>query len=120
MNVKDVIIELKLIDKLTNLDLGTPNESNVSGIIPTNAISFKDANKNELMLSNKHFLFVAHMYKDTSKEFFYLMLYRVGKKREYRKHNFNVIEHNKIFVTGKNVKSLIDGLKLNLINYEIN
>jgi hypothetical protein len=52
------------------------------------------------------------MYKgQKDKEFFYILLYRGGFVRHFRKHQFNAVEYNKVFASGNSVKKVVANLK---------
>ena len=80
--------------------------------MPVKPRSFKDVEKNEYRLNQPYAIFIAHMYEgDKGKEFFYILVYRKGQVRNFRKKNFNDIEFNKICVTGKTVEEVVNSLQ---------
>jgi hypothetical protein len=84
----------------------------ISAFLTVKNKCFKDADKNEYLLGGTYHLFIAHMYKgQKDKDFFYLTLHRNSSIRKFRKHNFESIEYNKLFVSGKTVKEVIDKLQ---------
>jgi hypothetical protein len=80
--------------------------------MPVEPRRFKDGDKREYKLYLPYSIFIAHMYEgEVGKEFFYILLYRKGLCREFRKHNFYEVEFNKICVTGKTVEEVVANLK---------
>ena len=121
MNIDQVTQEIKKIDLFKDLELIPPTETSQFGTIKIAPKHFKDKNKNEVILSGTYYLFIAHMYKNSTKmtEFFYLTFYNSGSQRDYRRRTFYPIEYNKLFVSGSSVESIIEELKEKLINYEL-
>lgn len=75
--------------------------------------------KDEYKLGSFYSIYVAHMYKGEGRQFFYLILYRKGEKREYRRHSFYPVEYNKVFASGVTVERLIEDFKEKTIGYEL-
>lgn len=74
--------------------------------------TFRDENRSEVKLLSPYLIFIAHMYEgQADKEFFYILVWRKGQVREFRKHNFNDIEFNKIYVSGKTIKEVVSNLQ---------
>jgi hypothetical protein len=123
MNVTDVtkkIDNANLFNLFENLILDEPSTDSQYGTISVKPRHFKDRDKNELKLGSFYSLFVAHMYKgEADKEFFYLLFYRKGEQRDYRKRSFHAIEYNKIFASGYSVEEIFKDFKQKLIGYTL-
>jgi len=121
MNVIEVTNRIKNIDLFKDLCLSEPKKDSQFGTINVPYKHIKDGNKNELILGLNYQLFVAHMYEDNDKmeEFFYLTFFREAQQRDYRKHSFNSVEYNKIFVSGKSVDEILINFESKLINYSL-
>jgi len=119
MNVTEVTDRIKNHPIFKGLELSEPSIENQFGRINVDTRHFKGSDKNEYKLGDYYGLFVAHMYKDTDKEFFYLTFHRRGKRRDFRKHYFYTMEWNSIFVSGNTVDKIISNLESKLIGYEL-
>jgi hypothetical protein len=87
-------------------------DSSKFATMPTASREFKDSEKREYKLNGPYAIFIAHMYEgEVGKEFFYILVYRKGEVREFRKHNFYGIEYNKIYVSGKTVEEVVNNLQ---------
>lgn len=119
MNVTEVSNEIKKLELFKDLVLSEPSDDSQHGTILVHTRHFKDSNKNEIKLHGFYSLFIAHMYKDTEKEFFYLLFSHRGQQRDYRRRSFYDIEYNKIFASGNSVDKLMSDFESKLIGYEL-
>jgi len=121
MNVTEVTDKIKEIPLFKDIVFVEPSVATDShyGTISVGNRTFKDSGKNEYRLGSFYALHVAHMYKDTKVEFFYLTFSRKSERRSYREHSFYEIEWNKIFASGNTVEKIIEDLNKQLINYEL-
>lgn len=120
MNVIEVAEQIKQIDVFKDVNFNDANDTNIYGIINVEPKTFKDSGKNEYMLGDSYRIYIAHMYKgEKDKEFFYVLIYRLSQKREYRKKSFYPIEWNKIYTSDKTVELLINNLKGQLNDYTL-
>jgi len=112
MNVGQVKDQISKMPELKDFVWSeTETESAYASMKVENRI-FKDSGKNEYMLGNFYSLFIAHMYAgQEGKEFFYLIIDRPSKRRNFRKHDFHSLEWNKVFASGKTVEAIVKDLK---------
>lgn len=114
MELKNVVDKLKGIPQLKDFvwsdiddDIGS-----IHAHMPVTPRHFRDKDKNELKLGDRYSIFVAHMYKDKPEhEFFYIMIYRLGNQRYFRKWYFHEVEYNKRFLSGKTVREVVKNVK---------
>ncbi len=120
MDVKEVAKEISQIDIFKNVNFNVGNDTNRFGTIKVEPKQFKDSGKNEYILGNAYNIFIAHMYEgEKDKEFFYVLIYRQSKRRNYRAKTFHDIEYNKIYASGKTVELIINNLKNQLTDYTL-
>jgi len=119
MTIAEVVQKIKLIPIFKDLELATPQKESQGGTIAIPSRTFKDSGKNEYRLGGFYTLFIAHMYPDTKKEFFYLIFSRKANRRTFRCQDFYTIEWNKIFASGYSVDGIIADLESELIDYTL-
>ena len=120
MDVTQVTDEIKKIPLFKDMVWYEPNKSSHYGFIKTEPKTFKDEQKDTIVLSSKYDLFVAQMYGDSEdKSFFYLIFFCEGAKRKYRHRTSSTFEYNKIYASGKSVDEIISDLESKLIGYSL-
>lgn len=113
MNVSQVKAELCKMSEFKNFEWGKVSDiDSLYGTLSVEPRHFKDSKKDEYKVGTTYTIFIAHMYKgQKDKEFFYVLLYRGGFVRRFRKHQFNAVEYNKVFASGYSVKEVVSSLK---------
>jgi hypothetical protein len=113
MNVSQVKSELCKMSEFKGFEWGKVSDiDSLYGTLSVEPRHFKDSKKDEYKVGSTYTIFIAHMYKgQKDKEFFYILLYRGGFVRHFRKHQFNAVEYNKLFASGNSVKAVVAKLK---------
>jgi len=119
MNVTEVTKIIEEISLFKDIVFNEPKDESHFGTITVKGRTFKDSGKNEYRLGSFYSLFVAHMYKGTEKEFFYLTFGRGAERRNFRCHSFYNIEWNKLFASGNTVEKIIADLKEKIKDYTL-
>ncbi len=109
MNVQQVRQQIINMPQFKDFKFGDKDNYAIMEVSPR---TFRDENKKEFKLLSPYSIFIAHMYEgEVGKEFFYILISRRALVREFRKHLYDSIEFNKIYVSGKTVEEVVSNLQ---------